>query len=249
MLRYGMLVVAAATLLLQINNAQADAETWEIDAAHSSANFSVRHLMVSDVRGSFSDVLGTVSLDEKKLDQSKVEATVGIESLSSGNKKRDEHLKSPDFFDAKKFPRMAFSSTKITKKGKDKFKVDGNLTIHGVTKPAVLQISQLSKSVTNPFTGGLSRGLKAETTINRKDFGLVWNKALDAGGVAVGDEVSIVLDIELHQAAKPAAAADAAAKPAAPAVGKTAAAAAPVAAKPAAAPVAAKAPAAAPAKK
>ena len=178
------------------------ASTWEIDSAHSSAQFSVRHLMVSNVRGEFGKVTGTVVYDGKDIGKSTVEATIDASTISTRDEKRDGHLKSPDFFDVAKYPTITFKSTKVEKAGKDKLKVIGDLTIHGVTKQATLNVDGPSAAQKDPW-GNEKSGAEATTKINRKDFGLTWNKALESGGVVVGEEVTITLDVELLKKAAP----------------------------------------------
>jgi polyisoprenoid-binding protein YceI len=171
------------------------AADYSIDSAHSAAQFSVRHLMVSNVRGEFSKVTGKVVYDDAKPTATTVEASVDVATVNTREPKRDEHLKSPDFFDAAKYPSFTFKSTSV-KKTAQGLDVSGQLTIHGVSKPVVLHVSGITKEIKDPF-GLLRRGATATTVINRKDFGMTWNKGLDGGGVVVGDEVSITLDIEV----------------------------------------------------
>ncbi|ATB28131.1 YceI family protein [Melittangium boletus] len=172
------------------------ATEFEIDPAHSAASFSVRHMMVTNVRGAFSKVSGTVNVDDKDVTKSTVEATIDATTINTNEPKRDEHLKSADFFDTGKFPTITFKSTKVAKAGKG-FKVTGDLTMHGVTKPVVLDVTEgLTPEAKDPW-GNTKRGATATTKVNRKDFGLAWNKALETGGVAVGEEVTITLDLEL----------------------------------------------------
>lgn len=176
----------------------ARASSWEIDGAHSSAQFSIKHLMVSNVRGEFSKVTGTLNLDDKDITKSTVEATIDVSSINTRDEKRDGHLKSPDFFDVAKFPTITFKSKKVAKAGEGKLKVTGDLTIHGVTKEVVLNVDGPAKEAKDPW-GNIKSGAVATTKINRKDFGLGWNKVLETGGVAVGEEVSITIDVELQQ--------------------------------------------------
>jgi polyisoprenoid-binding protein YceI len=173
----------------------AHATEWVFDSAHTSGQFSVRHMMVSTVRGAFSGITGSASIDDKDWSKSSVEATVPVATVDTREPKRDAHLKSPDFFDAEKFPTMVFKSTKVTPDASGKLKIAGNLTIRGVTKPVVLD-AELTPE-TKDISGKPRRGVSATTKVNRKDFGVAWNKALDAGGVAVGDDVSIQIDAEL----------------------------------------------------
>ncbi len=176
--------------------ASAQAGEWTIDPSHSTAQFSVRHMMVTDVKGTFEKVSGTVNLDEKDLTKSSVEVTIDTSSINTRDAKRDEHLKSPDFFDAAKHPKITFKSTSIKKVGKGTYKVAGDLTMRGVTKPITLDVIGPSAAVKNPW-GTNVRGVSAMGKVNRKDFGLNWNKALEAGGVLVGDEVKLQIDAEL----------------------------------------------------
>jgi polyisoprenoid-binding protein YceI len=181
----------AGTLAL---SAAASASEWVIDAAHSSAQF--RHMMVSTVRGTFDKVDGTVTIDDKDPTKSTVDVKIDANSINTRETKRDAHLKSPDFFDTAKYPDLTFKSTKIERAGKSKFRVTGDLTMHGVTKPVVLQVDGPTPETKNAW-GAPVRGLSAKTKIKRKDWGLTWNKALEAGGVAVGDDVEIQIDAEL----------------------------------------------------
>jgi polyisoprenoid-binding protein YceI len=172
------------------------AANYEIDSAHSAAQFSVRHMMVSNVRGQFSKVSGTAVLDDKDPKKSMIDATIDASTIDTREPKRDAHLKSPDFFDVEKFPTITFKSTDVKKTGKGKYTAKGDLTMHGVTKPVVLAIESAETELKDPW-GNVKRGAVATTKVNRKDFGLNWNQALEAGGVLVGDEVQVTLDIEL----------------------------------------------------
>lgn len=173
----------------------ASASNWQIDPAHSAAQFSVRHMMVSNVRGEFGKMSGWVNLDDKDIGRSTAEATIDTTSINTREPKRDTHLKSADFFEVEKYPTMTFKSTSFKKVAPEKYKVAGDLTLHGVTKPVVLDV-QASDTVSK-LQGQERRGATATTTLNRKDFGLVWNKPVETGGVLVGDEVVITLDLEL----------------------------------------------------
>lgn len=182
------------------------ASTWEIDTAHASGNFSVKHMAVSSVTGTMGDVSGKVELDDKDITKSKIEASIDVKGINTKQAKRDDHLRSPDFFDVEKFPAVTFKSTKIEKGEGTKVKVTGDLTMKGVTKPVVLD-GDLTAEVANPFSKAKTRGFSGTTTVNRKDFGLSWNKALEAGGVLVGEEVKISVEAELvKKEAAPAAA-------------------------------------------
>jgi polyisoprenoid-binding protein YceI len=176
--------------------ALATAATWTIDPDHSNIGFKVKHLMVSNVKGNFEKHNGTVDINDKDITKSKVEVTIDTNSINTGVQKRDEHLRSADFFDVAKFPTMTFVSKKVAKAGKDKLKVTGDLTLHGVTKEVVLNVEGPSKESKDPW-GNIRKGATATATINRKDFGLNWNKALETGGVLVGEEIAINLEIEM----------------------------------------------------
>ena len=171
--------------------------TLQADPAHSSASFSVKHMMVSTVRGEFSKITSTLVWDKEDPTKSTVDAKIDVASVDTHNEKRDGHLKSPDFFDAAKCPEITFKSNKIEKAG-DKYKVTGDLTLHCVTKPVTLE-AEASGPVKSPW-GTSSYGVSATGTVNRKDFGLVWNKALEGGGVVVSDEVKLNLDLEYAEA-------------------------------------------------
>lgn len=169
--------------------------TWAIDPAHSAAEFKVKHMMISNVKGKFTGLSGYLTLDPADMTRSKVEATVPIASLSTGDAQRDGHLKSADFFDAEKYPEMTFVSTKVEAANDDELAVTGNLTLHGVTKPVTFSVEGPSAPAKDPW-GNTRVGLSATTKINRKEFGLSWNSALETGGVMVGEEVAISLDVE-----------------------------------------------------
>ena len=174
------------------------ASTWEIDPAHSVATFSVRHMMVSNVRGEFGKMSGVVQQDDKDITKSSVDVTVDTTTINTREPKRDAHLKSADFFEAEKYPTMTFKSTRITKVDESHLKVAGNLTLHGVTKPVVFDAEITPETVA---MGTTVRGVAATTKLNRKDFGLNWNKTIEAGGVLVGDEVVVNVEFELHKKA------------------------------------------------
>jgi polyisoprenoid-binding protein YceI len=174
----------------------AAAATYAVDASHTQVGFAISHMMVSTVRGSFGTVSGTVEYDPKNIAATKVEATVGVTSVDTNEDKRDEHLRTAEFFDVAQFPEMKFISTGVKNVKKDSFELLGNLTIRGVTKPVTLTVKTLAPEAKDPW-GGMRSGTRATGTINRQDFGLTWNKALDGGGYIVGDEVEISLDVEL----------------------------------------------------
>ena len=173
--------------------------TWRIDPAHSSAEFKVKHMMIANVKGKFSGLSGVLSLDEGNVTRSSVEAEIPVATLSTGDAQRDGHLKSADFFDAEKFPTMAFRSTHVESASKTDFSVTGDLTLHGVTQTVTFAVSDVSEPAMDPW-GNLRIGLSASAKINRKDFGLTWNSPLETGGVLVGDEVAIMLDVQFIKA-------------------------------------------------
>ncbi len=193
--------VAVATFL---GAAVAHAATFDIDPVHTTIQFSIRHMMVSNVRGTFDKVSGKVNLDEADPGKSTVEATIDVNSLNTREAKRDEHLKGPDFFDVGKFPTITFKSKSVAKVGEGKYQATGDLTIHGVTKEAVLDVEGSPTPITDPM-GNVRLGATAHTKINRKDFGMTWSKTLDGGGLMVGDDVDITIDVEVAKKGKPAA--------------------------------------------
>ena len=167
--------------------------TYRIDKAHSEAVFQVRHLLIK-VRGRFSDFEGEIVYDEQNPERSSVNVTIQAASVDTNERDRDTHLRSADFFDVEKFPTLTFKSARVTRKGSDSFDVAGDLTIHGVTRPVALSATFLGKA-RDPW-GNERIAFEAETTINRKDFGLLWNAALETGGFLVGDEVKISLSVQ-----------------------------------------------------
>jgi len=176
--------------------ALAAASAWQIDPAHTSAQFAVRHLMVSTVRGTLGKVTGTANIDESDLTKSSVEASIDVNGIDTREPKRDAHLKSPEFFDAAKYPAITFKSKKVAAVSDSKFQVTGDLTIHGVTKEVVLEVVGSPKPFSDPM-GNVKLGGSATTKVNRKDFGVEWNKSMDGGGVVVGDTVDVTIDVEL----------------------------------------------------
>ncbi|WP_415063354.1 YceI family protein [Bdellovibrio sp.] len=168
--------------------------TWQIDPAHSSANFSVKHMMIAKVHGGFEKVSGTLQYDPSDITKASIEASIDATSINTREAQRDGHLKSADFFDVEKYPTLNFKSKKVEKDGED-LKVTGDLTIHGVTKEVVLAVEGPTAEMKDPY-GNIKIGISATTKIKRKDFGLTWNAALEAGGVLVGDDVAISLDIQ-----------------------------------------------------
>jgi len=188
------LLVAAFALLASTLFAQAPA--WQIDSAHSAAQFAVTHMMVSTVRGQFNKLTGTVNWDGKSFSSASVEVVIDTASVDTREAKRDDHLRSADFFDVAKFPTMTFKSTRIEPAGQGRLRMTGDMTMRGVTRPVVFEVSGPTPAIKD-MGGNLRAGASATTTINRKEFGLLWNRTLDAGGVVVGDEVTVTVDIEL----------------------------------------------------
>lgn len=186
-------------LLLAAGSAFAQPVNYTIDTLHSAANFSVRHMMITTVRGQFGGVKGKVTYDAKNPAATTVEATIDASTINTGEPKRDSDLKGEEFFDIKKFPVMKFVSKKVESAGAGHLKVSGDLTINAVTKPVVLDIDGPTPPIKD--TRGREKvGATAMTKISRKDFGITWNQVLEAGGVAVSDEVSITIDLELIKA-------------------------------------------------
>jgi polyisoprenoid-binding protein YceI len=207
--------LAAALLVGSVSVAGAAPEKYNFDKAHTRMTFSVKHIF-SKVPGQFNDFDGTIMFDEADPTKSSVDVTIKTASVDTRNERRDNHLRTADFFEVEKHPEMTYKSRRITAAGDNKFKVEGDLTIKGITKPVTLDAELLGVA---PFgMGGRSMGRKAgfvaTTTINRKDFNILWNRALDNGGMLLGDDVAITLDVELdkdmpkpEEAAKPAEAA------------------------------------------
>jgi polyisoprenoid-binding protein YceI len=169
--------------------------TWNIDPAHSVAEFKVKHMMISNVKGQFTRMKGVLTLNEADPAKSTIEATIEAASIQTRDEQRDGHLKSAEFFDVEKFPTLTFKSTKVTPTGDGEHKVAGDLIIHGVTRNVVFTVEGPTAPGKDPW-GNIRRGLSATTKINRKDFGLTWNAALETGGVLVGDEITITLDVQ-----------------------------------------------------
>jgi polyisoprenoid-binding protein YceI len=172
---------------------------WNIDPVHSVAEFKVKHMMISNVKGQFTRVKGTLALDETDLTNSHVEASIEAASINTRDTERDTHLKSADFFEAEKFPTLSFKSTRISRVGDGEVAVAGDLTIHGITRNVVFSVEGPTPPTKDPW-GNTRVGLSATTKINRTDFGLTWNAALETGGILVGDEVTITLDVQFVKA-------------------------------------------------
>ena len=168
--------------------------TYQIDPSHSSASFSIKHMMIAKVRGGFEKLSGRLNYDPANPTKANIQVTIDAASIDTREEKRDAHLKSADFFDVEKYPTITFQSTRIEGSG-DELKVIGDLTIHGVTKPVTLAVERPSAEQKDPW-GNVKIGASGTTKIKRKDFRLTWNAALEAGGVLVGDEVSITLDVQ-----------------------------------------------------
>jgi polyisoprenoid-binding protein YceI len=173
--------------------------TWKIDPVHSVAEFKVKHMMISNVKGSFNGLTGTFIEDTADPTRSQVEAAIEIGTISTGDEQRDAHLKSADFFHHEQHPVMTFKSTNIEKKSDQSYAVTGNLSLHGLTKQVTFAVEGPSAPGKDPW-GNTRIGLSATTKINRKDFGLTWNAALETGGILVGEDVQIVLDVQFVKA-------------------------------------------------
>jgi polyisoprenoid-binding protein YceI len=178
---------------------QPSTTTWKIDPAHTTAEFKVRHMMITNVKGQFSGVTGVVTLDEKDVTKSRVEASIEVTSINTREADRDTHLKSEDFFHVEKFPALHFASTRVTRAGQGELQVEGDLTIRGVSRKVTFAVEGPTPPGKDPW-GNTRMGFSATTKINRKDFGLTWNAALETGGILVGDEVTITLDVEAVRA-------------------------------------------------
>jgi polyisoprenoid-binding protein YceI len=173
--------------------------TWNIDPAHSVAEFKVKHMMISNVKGQFAKITGVLSLDESDLTDSHVETLIEAASIETRDVQRDAHLKSADFFDVEKFPTLSFKSTRISLVRDGELAVEGDLTIRGVTRKVLFSVEGPTPPTKDPW-GNTRVAVSATTKINRKDFGLTWNTALETGGILVGDEVTITLDLEFVKA-------------------------------------------------
>ncbi|HKC58963.1 MAG TPA: YceI family protein [Myxococcales bacterium] len=184
-------------LVVLLFAAPALAVELQVDPQHSTATFAITHMMVSTVRGNFGKVTGTINHDPKDPTKSVANIQIDPASLDTRVEKRNAHLKSADFFDVQKCPEMTFKSTKIEKAGEKKYKVTGDLTMHCTTKPVTLDVEGLNGPVKGPMGANLYAAT-ATGKLNRKDFGLNWNKAIEAGGVVVGDEVQLTVDLELN---------------------------------------------------
>jgi polyisoprenoid-binding protein YceI len=173
--------------------------SWNIDPTHSVAEFKIRHLMISNVKGSFPKVSGVLTLDEANPENSSIEASIDVASIETRDAGRDTHLKSADFFDVEKFPTMTFKSTQVNSTGAREGTVEGDLTIRDVTQKVTFKVEGPTAATKDPW-GNTRVGISATTKISRKEFGLTWSAPMEAGGVLVGDEVTITLDVEFVKA-------------------------------------------------
>jgi polyisoprenoid-binding protein YceI len=195
--------ISAATLAVALSlPAAAAPSTWQIDPNHSAAQFAVRHLSISTVRGAFTKVSGTVQFDDKDISKSSVEVTIDAASVDTRVADRDKDLRSDHFFDVEKYPTLTFKSTKVEQAEAGKLKVTGDLTIHGVTKQVVLDVEGPTAAVKDPW-GNQRAAANATTKINRQDFGVKWNAKMDNGGWVLGDDVAITIDVEMVQKSAP----------------------------------------------
>ena len=185
------IMMVLAVMLLAVG---AQAAEYGIDASHSSVGFKVKHMLVSNVRGAFNDFSGSFNFVDGKPEQWSVNAEIQMTSVDTGDEKRDDHLRNPDFFDVAQFPTMTFKSTKIVSNGGDSYTMHGDLTMHGVTKSVALDLT-FNGAITDPW-GNQRAGFEANGKINRQDFGITWSKSMDGGGLVVGDDVHINLEIE-----------------------------------------------------
>ncbi len=184
----------AALLIVAALPCTAQVSTWQLDPAHSAAQFSVRHMMISTVRGDFQKMTGTLQLDEKDVTKSTIEVTIDTSTVDTREPRRDADLKSANFLDVGNFPTITFKSKSVSKAGDGGLKVTGDLTIRGVTKEVVLDVDGPTAAL--KAGNQTRRGVSATTKINRQDFGITWSRTLDGGGMVVSDEVSITLDVE-----------------------------------------------------
>lgn len=176
--------------------AAAGNSTWQIDPAHSTAQFSVRHLGISSVHGQFHKVTGTIFIDDKDIAKSAVDVRIDASTVDTQEPDRDKHLKSADFFDIEHYPAMTFKSTKVEQLAPGKLRVTGDLSIRGVSKQIVLDVEGPSAAIKDPW-GSERAAASATVKINRQDFGVKWNKTLDSGGLMIGDDVAITLEVEM----------------------------------------------------
>jgi polyisoprenoid-binding protein YceI len=174
---------------------QTKISTWNLDPVHSVAEFKVKHMMISNVKGQFTGISGALAFDESDISKSRVEVTIDAGTVNTREEQRDAHLKSADFFDVENFPTLTFRSTHVQQTGDDELAVTGDLAIHGVTREVVFKVEGPTAPAKDPW-GNTRVGLSATTKINRKDFGLTWNAALETGGILVGEDVTITLEAQ-----------------------------------------------------
>ena len=190
-------ITLSATLAVALAlPAAAATTTWQIDPAHTAASFAVKHLMISTVRGEFKGVTGAVNWDDQDITKSTVDVTIDAKTVDTSEPNRDKDLKSDKFFDVEKYPTITFKSKRVEQVSVGKLKVTGELTIHGVTKEVVLDVEGPSASVKDPW-GNTRTAISATTKVNRQDYGVKWNANIDGGGVVVGDDVNITIDLEM----------------------------------------------------
>ncbi|GBD26717.1 Protein YceI [bacterium HR30] len=195
MRRNRVFAVFFGTLVAGVTVARAE-QVYDIDPAHTAAHFAVRHMMVSTVRGQMGKVTGTVFLDPEDVTRSRVEAVIDATGIDTREPKRDEHLRSPDFLDTAKYPSITFKSKRVIKLAEDKYQVVGDLTIKGITKEVTLDVEGVPRPFVDPF-GKERMGGTARTRINRQDFGVSFHKVMDNGGLLVGNEVDVTIDVEV----------------------------------------------------
>jgi polyisoprenoid-binding protein YceI len=195
-MKHRIAAALAIATLASASGALAQTSRWEVDPVHSNVAFSVRHMMISNVRGVFTKFSGVLEGNSADVGTAKINVTIDATSIDTRETARDKDLMGPNYLDVVKFPTLTFVSKKVETAGEGHVKVTGDLTIHGVTRPVVLDVEGVTPPMKDPW-GGTRVGAHATTTINRKDFGLVWNKTLETGGVLVGEDVAITLDVEL----------------------------------------------------
>lgn len=188
-------LISCVTALLALAAPALAQSTWEIDPGHSSIQFSVRHLMISNVRGHFGSFKGGAQVDDKNLAGTVIQATIDTASIDTREPKRDAHLKTADFFDVERYPTIAFKSKRIEPAGQQRWKMTGDLTLHGVTREVVLDVEGPTPYVKD-MRGDTRAGVSATTKLKRKDFGITWSKMMDGGGVVVGDDIDVAIEIE-----------------------------------------------------
>jgi polyisoprenoid-binding protein YceI len=185
------------SVALVASMAMANAQTWQLDKSHSSVKFSVTHMMVSETEGNFKSFTGNVSAQKEDFSDLSADFSIQVKSINTDDEKRDGHLASPDFFDAEKYPTITFKSTSFKKVGEKSYKLAGELTMHGVTKPVTFDV-KYNGTAKDPY-GNTKAGFRASTVVKRSDFNISWNKVLDTGGFALSDDVQVFVNIELNK--------------------------------------------------